>query len=280
MATEDQAKVHDREQRFHDRWALETTLDEISVREAFESIAAPENRYVLDLLGDLRGKRVLDIGSGLGESAIYFAMKGADVTANDISPEMVGLCDANARSLGVSIRGVVSTAESLDVPAGSFDIVYAANVIHHIVDRERFFSNVAAALRPGGTFVAWDPVKYNPIINVYRRMASEVRTEDERPLGFSDIARARRVFPNLKYRMFWLTTLVLFLRYFLVRRKHPNEMRYWKAILKEREEDIGWWFGPLQRLDTFLLRIPLVKSLAWNVVMWGSKNDAATGQDQ
>ncbi len=263
--------THGRERAFHDAWAAGTALEDVAVREAFEALTAPEHRFILGLAGDLRGQRVLDVGCGLGEAAIYFALQGAEVTASDLSPEMLRACQANAARLGVTVRCVAASAESLDLPAGAFDLVYAGNLIHHVVDRERFFRNVRHVLRPGGLFVAWDPLKYNPVVNVYRRIASRVRTPDERPLGRADLALARRHLPDLAFRAFWLTTMLLFLRYFLVDRKDPNQVRYWKEILKEPEERIGWWFRPLLRLDALLLRLPGLWMLGWNVVLWGRR---------
>jgi SAM-dependent methyltransferase len=163
------------------------------------------------------------------------------------------------------------TGEDLGLPNDAFDIVYAANVLHHIHDRDQFLATLRRVLKPGGMFVAWDPVKYNPMINVYRRKATEVRTPDEMPLGYADLARVRRYFPGARSRTFWLTSTALFVKYFLLDRKHPNDMRYWKVILRETPQSIGWWFLPLQWLDRVLLRIPGVSMLAWNVVQWGRK---------
>jgi SAM-dependent methyltransferase len=277
VTAESHQAIHDRERDFHDGWAAATCPDEVAIRQAFEAITAPENRFILGLLGDLKGKRVLDIGTGLGESAIFFALRGAIVTATDISPEMIRLCEANATRHGVGVRGVVSTAERLDLPPESFDVVYAGNLLHHVVDRVRFFENVVGALKPGGVFVSWDPLKYNPAINVYRRIASQVRTPDERPLGKEDVALARRHLPGLQFRTFWLATLALFLRYYFLNRKDPNRVRYWKEILGESDATIGWWFNPLQRLDGVLLRLPGLRWLAWNVVLWGAKPSTRSG---
>lgn len=260
-----------KEEAFHDDWASHTGLDSVAVVEAFEALTAPENRFILSQIGDVKGKKILDVGTGLGESAIYFALKGADVTAVDISPKMIELCEKNALKFGVQVKGIVSSGEKLNVEDNSFDVVYAANIIHHITDREMFFENLHAALKPGGLFVSWDPVKYNPAINVYRRMATKVRTEDESPIGVEDIRLARRFFPDLQFRGFWLFTLFLFFKYYLIDRKHPNQVRYWKEILKENESTIGWWFKPLAFLDSILLGIPLVRRLAWNFVLYGHK---------
>ncbi|NJL28447.1 MAG: class I SAM-dependent methyltransferase [Thermoanaerobaculia bacterium] len=141
---------------------------------------------------DLRGRRLLDVGCGLGESSVYFALRGAEVTATDLSPEMVELTRRLAHHHGVEVEGVVSAAETLEVEPAAFDLVYAANVLHHVGSKEGFFAQIHRALKPGGRFFSWDPLAYNPVINVYRRMATEVRTPDERPLRFSDVALARR----------------------------------------------------------------------------------------
>jgi len=46
---------------------------EVRVRAAFEEMTAPENRLILEPMGDLGERRVLDLGSGLGEAATSFS---------------------------------------------------------------------------------------------------------------------------------------------------------------------------------------------------------------
>jgi SAM-dependent methyltransferase len=263
--------VLDRERRFHDGWASRTAAADVRVRAAFEAITAPENRFILKLMGDLQGQNVLDLGSGLGESAVYFALRGARVTATDISPKMCALARETGRRHGVKIEAIATPVESLDVPAGSFDAAYGANLLHHVTDVDSTLGAVRRVLRPGGRCFFWDPLAYNPLINVYRRMATSVRTEDEHPLDFSVLRLFRRHFVGVRHREFWLTTLALFGKYYLVDRVHPNADRYWKRILDEDPRRIGWWFSPLQALDGVLLRLPLVRRLAWNTVIWAQR---------
>ena len=160
------------------------------MRESFEGPTAVENRFILKLMGPLAGKRLLDIGSGLGESSVYFALQGADVTALDISPGMVETTLNLGKRYGVELKGVVSVAEGLNVPSESYDIVYIANAIHHVQDRTTMFKEIHRVLKPGGRFFSYDPLAYNPAINIYRRMATEVRTPDERPLTRADVKLA------------------------------------------------------------------------------------------
>ncbi len=68
----------EREKRFHDQWAEQTSLTGINVLEAFEHLTAQENRFILDLMGDLNGIRLLDIGAGLGESSVLLCLEGRD----------------------------------------------------------------------------------------------------------------------------------------------------------------------------------------------------------
>lgn len=263
--------THRREAAFHDAWAESVQLENILVRECFEAPTALENRYILTQLGQLRGRQLLDVGSGLGESSVYFALQGADVTALDISPRMIETTLRLGRCHGVEVKGVVSVAEELNVPTDTYDIVYLANVIHHVQDRAKMFSEIHRVLKPGGRFFSWDPLAYNPVVNIYRRMATEVRTPDERPLTRADVRLAGKYFSNIRHREFWIASLALFGKYYLKDRIHPNQDRYWKRISREKANDL-WWWVPLRSLDSFLTRIPGVRWLAWNMVMSGEKS--------
>ena len=67
--------------------------------------------------------------------------------------------------------------------------------------------------------------------------------------------------------------LLLFVKYYLKDRVHPNDDRYWKRILHETPATLRWWM-PLRALDRVLTRIPGLRWLSWNVVMWGEKPQA------
>jgi len=264
------ASIHSREIEFHDQWADSTDLSRIPVYESFEAPTALENRFILQQMGPLRGKRILDVGAGLGESSVYFALQGADVTTTDISPGMVNAAVRLGELHGVRLNGLVLSGEELSTPENHFDMVYTANTIHHVADRRDLFRQIHRTLKPGGRFFSWDPLAYNPVINIYRRMATEVRTEDEAPLRLADYHLAREFFPDVRHREFWIASLSLFLKYYLVSRVHPNQDRYWKRILRETNTSL-WWWRVCPILDEVLTRIPGVQLLAWNMVMWGTK---------
>jgi 2-polyprenyl-3-methyl-5-hydroxy-6-metoxy-1,4-benzoquinol methylase len=262
--------LSEKEARFHDAWAAGTRLDDVPVELALEAITAPENRFILERMGDLRGKRVLDVGAGLGETSVYFALRGAEVTTVDLSPQMVDFAVRLGRSRGVEIAGVVSPAEDINVERDHYDFAYMANLLHHVEERDRVLEQVCAALKPGGWIFTWDPIAYNPVINVYRGLASKVRTPDERPLRRGDVERMRKYFCDVGHREFWLLSLAIFLKYYFFDRLDPNEVRYWKRILKDHDR-MPVWFHWLQAADRALVSVPGIRWLAWNIVLWGRK---------
>jgi len=93
-------------------------------------------------------------------------------------------------------------------------------------------------------------------------------------VSFGVLRLARRYFVNVRHREFWIASLALFLKYYLIDGVHPNADRYWKRIHKEPAAALWWWY-PLRSLDTVLSRIPLIKALAWSMVISGEKGAAA-----
>ena len=256
------------EESFHDEWAAGEDVAKINVRHRNEACTAPEMRHLRQALGDLHGRTLLDVGCGLGEASVYFALEGARVTATDVSP---GMCDATRRlaaAEGASVETHVSAAEDLRLGDRQFDIIYVGNTLHH-VDIATTLDRLLPHLRAGGTFVSWDPVAYNPLINVYRRVAMKVRTPDEHPLRLRDIRAIAARFETCELRWFWLTTLTIFLAMVFVQFRNPNRVRLWKQVIDDADQ-WRWLYRPLERLDTVLLRlIPWLRPLCWNVVIVG-----------
>jgi 2-polyprenyl-3-methyl-5-hydroxy-6-metoxy-1,4-benzoquinol methylase len=261
-----------KERAFHDAWAGAEDIDSIDVRTANEACTAPEMRYITQRLGDIRGKRLLDVGCGLGEASVYFALLGANVTSSDLSQGMLDATCRLAQTNAVSVTPHVAAAEDLKLsPDALFDIIYAGNLLHH-VDIDQTLSRIKPHLAPNGVVVTWDPLAYNPVINVYRAMATDVRTPDEHPLKWSDIQLFRKHFGVVETRYFWLTTLVIFLLMAVVQRRNPNKERFWKVVVQEGEK-WRWLYSPLEKLDRLLLLIcPPLRVLCWNVVVVAARN--------
>jgi ubiquinone/menaquinone biosynthesis C-methylase UbiE len=260
----------EKERRFHDNWAAAIDVDGIRVADYFEACTAPENRFILRQMGDIRGKLLLDLGCGAGENSVYFAKKGARCVATDYSPGMVDVALKLAVANGVKIEGRTANAMALDFPDNTFDLVYASNLLHHIPDPKIALKEMHRVLKPGGKACFWDPLKHNPVINVYRRMATEVRTEDEMPLDINIVNYIKSIFSETAYDTFWIATLWIFLRFYLIEKVDPNQERYWKKIIIEQER-LGSTYRRLEKLDEFLKHFPLMKRLAWNLAVVATK---------
>lgn len=262
--------IFDKEKQFHDQWASTIDVDGIRVRDYFEACTAPENRFILQQMGNVTGKRLLDLGCGAGENSVYFAKKGALCVASDYSPGMVNVALQLAAANGVEIEGCTANAIALDFPDNSFDFVYASNLLHHLPDPKACIREMHRVLKPGGKACFWDPLKHNPVINVYRRIATSVRTEDEAPLDINIINFVKSQFAETQYDTFWLATLWIFLQFYLIEKVDPNQERYWKKIIVEQDR-LASQYQRLERLDVFMKKIPLMKRFAWNIAVVATK---------
>lgn len=261
------------EEQFHDEWAESIDPASVMVDDSWIAQTCPEHRWIAKQLGDLRGKRVLDVGCGAGEAAVWFAKQGADVTACDISQGFLDLVHKVAALHGVSVKTEQVDADGLGMPAESFDVIYCGNLLHH-VHLDTTLAQVARCLKPGGKFVSWDPLCHNPAINVYRAMATEVRTDDEHPLSVKDLDVFHKHFAQVDTGYFWLTTLGIFFRFYLIERVHPNEERYWKKIIREHQR-LTSIHRRWERVDNVLLQVlPFLKRYCWNIAVCARKAEA------
>ena len=258
--------LEQREEVFHDAWADSIDPSTVLVDDSFECCTAPEARQIMRWLGNIKGKKVLDVGCGAGEAAVYFAKQGAISTATDISSGMLRVVEQTAKYHNVDVETVQSSAERLPFEDNTFDVVYAGNLLHH-VDLETTIIDMKRILKPGGVLVSWDPLAHNPLINVYRRIAMDVRTPDEHPLSVTDLKLFSKHFRSVKSRCFWFFSLWIFINFKLCERIDPNKERYWKKIILEHKR-LEPVYKRLEKLDqVFLSVFPYFRRHCWNVAV-------------
>jgi SAM-dependent methyltransferase len=99
------------------------------------------------------GRRMLEIGCGIGTDTISFARAGATVTAVDLSPASLAIARERARVFGLEprIRFFQADAENLSatVPVEEFDLVYSFGVIHHTPQPRRAVESLRGYLGEG-----------------------------------------------------------------------------------------------------------------------------------
>jgi ubiquinone/menaquinone biosynthesis C-methylase UbiE len=267
----------EKEANFHDKWAYAIDINKIDVS-YFDSPTSSENRFILGLFGELKGKRILDLGCGMGDAAVYFATQGASVYAIDISHGMIDITNQLAERYRVNENLVAQqmSAEKLLFEDNFFDYCYGNGVLHH-VDFLVAIDEVKRVLKKGGQAAFIEPLSYNPVIWVYRIIADTVRTEDEHPLTKRDIQlissnkkinqEAELSWCEADHKEFHLFTLLIMVWFFIGERISPKKERYWKRFIEQgyRYEKV---FKFLNNIDQFLFRnLPFFRWLCWNTVI-------------
>lgn len=103
--------------------------------------------------GEITG-RILDIGCGSGDTAIYLAGKGYDVMGIDFVPRAINIASKRARKAGLTIPLLVYDALRLDDLGETFDTIIDAGLFHNLSDgdRKRYAVSLASALNKGGSY--------------------------------------------------------------------------------------------------------------------------------
>lgn len=112
------------------------------------------------------GHRVLDLGTGTGTLARGFGRRGCEVTALDLSPELLEEAKRLDREAGVSVKYVVARAEETGLTDEAFGVVSAGQCWHWF-DREKAALEASRLLVPGGRLVIahfdWLPLPGNVV---------------------------------------------------------------------------------------------------------------------
>jgi ubiquinone/menaquinone biosynthesis C-methylase UbiE len=173
----------------------------------WEDFYAPIFRYVLPKMGDLKGKKILELGCGPGGTAVIFAQKGAQVLAVDLSQDEVKKTIQIAQDYGVSdrVKAVVMNAENLACQSDTFDFVFSKSVLV-LTDQEAVAAESARVLKQDGKAIFIENLRYHPLVYIYRKLflpySANVRYISQR-----DIDRIGRYFSFLDHREFHLLTV-------------------------------------------------------------------------
>lgn len=121
--------------------------------------------HLLDLLGEVAGRTVLDAGCGEGYLARILAARGANVTGIDLSPRLIEMARAKDPRGEIEYR-VADLSTPLPELAGRFDAVASYMVLNDVEDHRGFVATLAQALKPGGHAVL---AFNNPYASVVRK---------------------------------------------------------------------------------------------------------------
>ena len=111
---------------------------------------------------DMRDKRVLDIGCGIGGPAFFLARNyGANVVGIDLEPQLIEIAKQSAKKHGLEAKTEFQVVEAgpLGFPDESFEFVVSSGAFTQISNKLEMFKEVLRVLKPGGVFSSYDWMK-------------------------------------------------------------------------------------------------------------------------
>jgi len=124
-----------------------------------ETFLLPLGPALVEACGIGSGMRVLDIAAGTGNASIPAAQTGAEVTASDLTPELLEAGRRRAEAAGVELEWVEADAENLPFDDESFDVVMSSIGAMFAPHHQDVADELVRVCRPGGTIglLCWTP---------------------------------------------------------------------------------------------------------------------------
>jgi 2-polyprenyl-3-methyl-5-hydroxy-6-metoxy-1,4-benzoquinol methylase len=223
---------------------------------------APE--FPFSVLGDVRGKRILEVGCGAGGNSILLALKGACVVGVDISSRAIDIAKQRAALHGMSERTTfIATPLELFVPPNGeqFDVVCEWGVLHHLIPvMDSMVSRMADLLvKPNGVFMFSEPVTPWPWLRKFRLMLPiQVHgTPDERPLEGEEIGILLNHMLDLRVQ--YHNALLRVMHRFILHGRYEDMPRFWRAL-----------YDGIGRTDDFLLNRLGFRGIASAATLYGT----------
>ena len=147
------------------------------------------------------GRKVLEIGCGLGIDSVKFAKSGAELTCIDLSDTSVRCTRRLIDHMGLRADVRAGNAEHLEFPDKTFDVVYAYGVLMHVGDEEKATAEVRRVLKPGGVALVVLYHRRSWFWALSRLSGTNIESEaDDPPINrVHTLAEARHLFRNFPH---------------------------------------------------------------------------------
>ena len=244
------------------RTLSEKDLKHLYSNNKYYSVAQLSKNYVDQWLRtNARGKVFLDYACGNGKNTIKAAKAGASLAVGlDISDVSISNAKEDARKEGVesNVFFYHGDCEDTQLPNECVDAIICDGMLHHL-DLHRAFKEMHRILKPNGRVMGYEALKYNPIIQLYRVLTPQMRTEWEKDHILSH------------------KELRLAAKYFSV-----QNINYWHllSMLAVPFKNTGL-FKPALKLfncaDAIILKIPGVRLMSWMFTFELVKKSSASG---
>ena len=161
---------------------FDTFASHLTTKDFFKEDTALHREYefVLDLMGNLKGKSVLDVGCGTGRYALRIAKRARQVVGIDISKESIAYAKKVAQLYGIkNFRGEVNNF-SKPKYRNYFDFVLMVNTIHHVQDITMLLTNAKKVLKDDGSLIIFEFNPLNPLFIPFLAMQKQIRSHVNR----------------------------------------------------------------------------------------------------
>ncbi|MBC2846732.1 class I SAM-dependent methyltransferase [Winogradskyella flava] len=154
---------HEESKKQHVTPSANDYMHQSSTDELIERFESPERdayqkpEKVLEYLGDVKNKRIIDIGAGSGYFSVKLAEKGANVIAADVSDEFQNALKKRIEDhkiKNIELRKI--PYDSPNLKDEEVDMVLIVNTYHHIENRSAYFSEVKAGTKVDGELIIID----------------------------------------------------------------------------------------------------------------------------
>ena len=125
-------------------------------------VVAPLGPVLVEAAGVVAGQRVLDVAAGSGNAAVPAALRGADVVASDLTPELFDAGRRAAAAAGVALRWDEADAEALAAADASFDVVLSCIGVMFAPHHATAAGELVRVCRSGGRIglLSWTPAGF------------------------------------------------------------------------------------------------------------------------
>ncbi|MEM8827945.1 MAG: class I SAM-dependent methyltransferase [Cyanobacteria bacterium P01_G01_bin.19] len=238
----------EREKQFHDeRYSDDRRKQQVG---KFYSITDSITKaYKQKILAASHKASTIEYGCGVGSYAFFLAQNQVElVTGIDISSIAIKLAKEKAaeQGLGDKIDFQIMNAENLEFAESSYDLICGSGILHHL-NLDLATNSIVRTLKPKGKAIFIEPLGHNFLINTYRRLTPNIRSQDEHPLLTKDLDAIKANFKQSKIQYFYLTSLA--------------------ASLIANKPGFAALLGFCQWLDSILLKLPGIRQQAWMVLI-------------
>ena len=240
-------------ERIHDLEIAQHTVGTKGFFKDLEEYRFDKLRYLPEVIdfSSYKGKRILEIGCGVGTDLVRFAQGGAEVIGVDLSKTAIELAKKNFEHHHLEGDLRIMNGEALEFSENSFDVIYAHGVLQYTANDNRMVSESYRVLKPGGEFIA---MVYNRRgwLNVMSRFFNvKLEHEDAPVLRKYTVGEYRKMLSN-------------FSEVKIIPERFPVKSRLHKGVK-------GFLF------NTFFVGIfnslprSLVRRLGWHLMAWAVK---------